>query len=188
MSYSRRAVQTFSGTLATVSRPNLTQFTTEWAVYINTLIELTYQARDRNLIGEKADSDTFELSQIAQHSQAAFALDQLASRIENSDPFLQKLVREQQEIDEQIRELDKVISTSLISTKAPDKKNEVIDQISSLTKKFNALGQEIRGRNQKYKEVISSQAINADAVRGKLGHEEAAITYYLSPMLCVGHN
>lgn len=128
--------------------------------------------------GEAPDSafaEAFKIGQYAGENEAASAVAQMASRLANQDPALQKLVREREGVDARMSALEKQAIEDL--SRSPDQRRpKTRSEMSELEKRKSAIDAQLKADFSYYVDLTKPEPLTAEAAQQLLKPNEALIS------------
>ena len=124
--------------------------------------------------------EIFEAAQLAQVSEAASALAQMAARGATEGGELAKLVRERQDLVAEWKKRNQLRSAAILQ--APDKRNraaeaEVVARLNAIDKRLTEIDRRLRAEFPDYASIASLAASPIGEVKAQLGAEEALVLF-----------
>jgi CHAT domain-containing protein len=144
-------------------------------IHLRAAAELALRSPDR---APALAAETFELSQRAQHSQAASALSQMAVRFAQGDGALAQLIRQRQELTEQYRMLDKNLAAAISQPNA--QRNDAEEDNArkareNLVKRIKAIDANLAKQFPQYAALVNPAPLSIQEVQQLLRPGEVLI-------------
>ncbi|HEY7644998.1 MAG TPA: CHAT domain-containing tetratricopeptide repeat protein [Hyphomicrobiales bacterium] len=144
-------------------------------IHLRAAAELALQSPDR---APALAAETFELSQRAQHSQAASALSQMAVRFAQGDGALAQQVRQRQELTEQYRGIDRQLTAAISQPNA--QRNEAEEDRwrkarEDIVRRIKAIDADLAKQFPQYAALVNPAPLSVQDVQQLLRPEEVLI-------------
>ncbi len=147
------------------------------------ILYLFMDSKDSILQDPTLMDESFKVSQLAHHSEAAKALTRMAARFAVGDVGLSKMVREHQDAVRRYRHLEERLSDEISKNPAErnqDEETYLRNDLKEITERVEKLNKELENHFPEYIELVSREPLSLKSTKKLLAPDEALLCYLVT--------